>query len=881
MGFVVHPLTKPVSKTINPGKKPILSAWEQLTSTPEDIGASIKKGCNIGIVCGKASGVTVIDTDRDLFLDDIFSGVTVDTLRSQRIHGRGHSYWKYTTKLKNQKKHALGIEILNDGGNAVLPPSVHLSGDVYKWVNPGTPIAEMPDRLISNLETLFKTENELKQILSKCRTCFKTILKDYPLYIPDMHGGEGREYMLAVCTDLKASGAAEEHIKLFAKFMYGKGFDLNRTLTEWQNIDKNKTWRCDTLRTKLPNYVDLKLCDDCQKKQFEIKEMPPVVEDDEPEPVEKKQASLDLSLIPVDNFIMQYLNYAVKMTDAYPEYHFGNVLNLLAVVSNRKIVVRFAHDVIYPNMWIFLLGDSTIARKTASIVVGLEKIGVPVFGFDQWLPQSTSPEALVEELSNAPRSSLVRDEAGGFLRELDKTYMSGFKDVLCSLYDNKDYHRKIRTSQRKNSQTDFNIRDPFVNVLFATTPDVFKNYTNYLDVTSGWLVRFLYINPDHDKEWKGYRKETLDDLNMRDNIRNQLEIIKIRIRDLPSVQAYELSDDAIKFFTEWQRVTETNAMLLRDKNKLRVLGRMHTYAVKVAMLILLGDNNNKTIIPKLYIEIATKLVDDYFLINSCNIMEDIARDEKHNLQDKIIGILKTYGKLSLRDLMRYAHQTKKDLFEAIEALDQNGSSEIKRISEPGQKQLFFELNGSKSKKSSFFSVTSVTSVANVAFVATVPQEEGIVATNVTEDVKTRIHARTGADVYSTRLERYPCDKRDKCDKCDSCDKSDKLKTSDCKFLDYTIDMHNEHIDNIHALSQIDTLEKMVRFGNDWQRSHCKTINSITLSEFVLSFSASFGCKPDEVEHLARLQYKILPNQPTMKEPITVNVLGEVYTAVFK
>lgn len=313
---------------------------------------------------------------------------------------------------------------------------------------------------------------------------------------------------------------------------------------------------------------------------------------------EKKQAYLDLSGIPIDNFIMKHINYGIRLTDAYPEYHFGNALFLLSLASDRKIQVRFAHDTIFSNTWFFLIGDSTIARKTASITIGHEKIGIPVFGFDRYLPQSTSPEALIEELSNDPKTSLVRDEAGGFLRELDKNYMAGFKDVLCSIYDNKDYHRKIRTSQRKGSQTDFNIQNPFVNILFATTPDIFKNYTNYLDVTSGWLVRFLYITPDHEKEWKGYRKETQLDIDLKYDTLRQLETIKNRIEKNPDVVDFELSNDAMDFYTIWQRSTETEAMKSKDKNKLRVLGRMHTYAIKISMLILLGDNNDTKIIPK-------------------------------------------------------------------------------------------------------------------------------------------------------------------------------------------------------------------------------------------------------------------------------------------
>lgn len=264
MGFVVHPLSRPDSNKKSPGKKPLLDEWEKLTKTPPDIGKYITAGNNIGLVCGKASGITVIDIDHELFINELFKGFDLDTLKSGRITGRGHIYFKYNTNIISQKHHDLGIEILNDGSNAVLPPSVHVSNKVYKWNNPGAEIIEMPKALEVNLNKIFLTKAELKIMIWKCRTCFRKIFKDYPDNIPDMHGGEGREYMLAVCTDLKAAGATEAHIKMFAKLVYREKYDELRTLTEWGNIDPAKTWQCETIKAKLSAYIDPVQCAKCE-----------------------------------------------------------------------------------------------------------------------------------------------------------------------------------------------------------------------------------------------------------------------------------------------------------------------------------------------------------------------------------------------------------------------------------------------------------------------------------------------------------------------------------------------------------------------------------------------------------------------------------------
>jgi len=269
-GWVCHPLTRPDDKGPKPGKRPVLRNWENLTETPADIDTYINKGNNVGLVCGKASGVTVLDFDHWLFFSDLFGEFKIDTLRSQRTEGRGHMLFQYCEELHAQKHHDLGIEVLSDGSNAVLPPSIHESGDTYKWINPNAPLIEMPIILKKRLGVLFDTETQLKKMLAKCRHCFRDIIKRKP----DMHGGEGREYMLAVCTDLKATGAKEEHIRMFAKFMYREGYDEERTLREFENIDPAKTWQCETLQAKLPSFVDFVQCKQCTERKENYQKKP-------------------------------------------------------------------------------------------------------------------------------------------------------------------------------------------------------------------------------------------------------------------------------------------------------------------------------------------------------------------------------------------------------------------------------------------------------------------------------------------------------------------------------------------------------------------------------------------------------------------------------
>ena len=162
-GWTVHPLSKPDDKGNSPGKKPLLKDWQFLEKTPDDLGAFIKKGCNIGLVCGKASGVDALDIDIDFFTSELLNGCPVETLISGHRDGRGHLLFQHDGSLFSEKHHFIGIEYFGNnkegaGSNLVLPPSVHYSGEVYKWKNPDILPAEIPNKLKENMLALFKKE---------------------------------------------------------------------------------------------------------------------------------------------------------------------------------------------------------------------------------------------------------------------------------------------------------------------------------------------------------------------------------------------------------------------------------------------------------------------------------------------------------------------------------------------------------------------------------------------------------------------------------------------------------------------------------------------------------------------------------------------------
>lgn len=279
LGWVIHPIKPPEPGNKNTGKAPFESAWQKRARprTADELNKFwAGTGYNIGLLCGAASGITVIDIDDINFLStltrDMDTSVWVMSARDNETN-RGHIFFKYVPELAAQKHHLIGLEVLSDGNNAVLPPSVHYSGGVYRW-NPGGPgpdqVPVMPEQFKARLLELFKTEKKLKELLRQSRPCFRKFFET-----PEkLHGGDGRRFMLAAAAELKAAAqsanyGSQEALKCFrmaAKLVYREDYDRARTDKELSNVDPERTWKCQTLKE---NFSDICDCSQCKFKQGE------------------------------------------------------------------------------------------------------------------------------------------------------------------------------------------------------------------------------------------------------------------------------------------------------------------------------------------------------------------------------------------------------------------------------------------------------------------------------------------------------------------------------------------------------------------------------------------------------------------------------------
>lgn len=263
-GIIVHPLTAPKEGNKLTGKSPVVAGYnvQKEPYTESFMLPFIKNGCNLGIVCGRASDITVLDVDwwRQGLMDYLFDSLDTSKWCKQN-HGngaaKGHFIFRFVPNLIHSLNHELGFDILahnlvGKSNNCVCSPSIHYSGEQYRLNRDISERTEMPEELVKRIKHVINLYDELKDVLRNCRAPFRMLWEDLFMNVDSeiyrransvfRQNKENRDRCLGMFTELKANGATDEMLLLGCMLAFGDDYDLAQCRKEMSHLDKSKTW---------------------------------------------------------------------------------------------------------------------------------------------------------------------------------------------------------------------------------------------------------------------------------------------------------------------------------------------------------------------------------------------------------------------------------------------------------------------------------------------------------------------------------------------------------------------------------------------------------------------------------------------------------------
>lgn len=391
----------------------------------------------------------------------------------------------------------------------------------------------------------------------------------------------------------------------------------------------------------------------------------------------------------VENFIMDYKQYGISVTDAVPEYHELCAFMLLSGILSAGLQLKASFGRMIPNIWGLVLGDSTLTRKTTAMEMAMSFLR----DVDQDAVVATdgSPEGLISALSDRSErvSIYYKDEISGLFAAMNsKSYLSDMPEILTKMYDVPEYYSR---PLRKETIT---IRSPYFIFFGGGIRDKVYSLLNEDYVLSGFLPRFLVVNGDADlsklrptgppNEETSTAKDALNDriVAMYDNysmtVRSKLGTQSVMI---PQNVEATLTQDAWDFFAEIEtKLTHAASDSALAMLALPTFTRLAFSTLKMGVLLAGArgpDHARRVIVSKQDLQEAAWFTQRWGK-HSIALLQNAGVSRSERWIERIIGFVKRHPGCTRTQLMQGHRVSSKEMTELLQTITDRGMVDVKR-----------------------------------------------------------------------------------------------------------------------------------------------------------------------------------------------------------
>jgi hypothetical protein len=276
------------------------------------------------------------------------------------------------------------------------------------------------------------------------------------------------------------------------------------------------------------------------------------------------------------SFLDKYIKYHDLSTDAPLEYGEFLGAQLLGHAMGWNSLHRIRPYFLHHNTYLCIIGDSTLTRKTTA-----QYLARQVYPIEFILPEETSPEKLVEELSWGAHKIGFLGEFSGFLKQIGRpSYMSRSVELLNDLFGCPDrYVRSLRGQKGQGQQME--IINCYLSINTTTTPTMFKQYLTTELMEGGFLARFLIIKGEARRRDRG--RLSPDVSSLKEEIKNILGKIYTMFSAAGPIY-FDFTDPALAYFNQLDALTRTNYDNIKP-----IAARYLEYAISLSDILYLSD----------------------------------------------------------------------------------------------------------------------------------------------------------------------------------------------------------------------------------------------------------------------------------------------------
>lgn len=281
----------------------------------------------------------------------------------------------------------------------------------------------------------------------------------------------------------------------------------------------------------------------------------------------------------VGNFLNAYMDYT-KSSESPDNYHIWTALSALASVTRRKVFVDQGLYVLYPNMYVALVGPPARTAKSTAIRMGRRLIqGIPGVAIG---PDSCSREELIREmaqskLDNQCSMTIHSSEFSSIVETSGISMIQFLTDIYdCDFRDPKGWRYATKTQGKDE------LVNPYLNMLVGTTPSYLADALPDTLVGHGFSSRVVFVHEEVERLINP--RPDPEDVEMAELLRSDLQHISFLSGK------FEWSADAESVYDTFYRGLYKS--IPADYRMEGYHWRKKIHVLKVAMLLSLSESDS-------------------------------------------------------------------------------------------------------------------------------------------------------------------------------------------------------------------------------------------------------------------------------------------------
>lgn len=446
---------------------------------------------NIGLKTGKVSGVICVDVDiKDKKIQQqIYEKLGRCLCGKVGDKEKGINYF---FKYNGEESRAFdGIDILSDGKQTVLPPSVHDNGYAYEWIGvellEAEELPDLPGDFILWCEKNFaKSGTENVELLKGDGRC--------------LHGSHNK--LSGICVAMIHSNST--HQEIVDELL--RWDSVNNTDVSYFECSSRKEWRVKDKTINANKFVNQAI-ERAVKNGTNYQPGSVTIElNRAPTDKKKRVAFPRFRGVAQDIFTTVYSNSAVPRT----RFSIAATLSFVSMVLGNRIRLGNIH----PNLYSLIIGPSGTGKD---FPLKFPSKAFALLDKKDWIGQSNpaSDSGVLMTLTSQPKRLDTIDEAEILFKGMSgsnaQAWVSKMADVYASLYTScgEYYPGKVTASQKRVGECD----NPYISIIAAMTPEAFRSSFTQSLIEKGLGARFMYFIDEEEKKGS-FAIKSFDDVPM-------------------------------------------------------------------------------------------------------------------------------------------------------------------------------------------------------------------------------------------------------------------------------------------------------------------------------------------------------------------------------